>query len=206
MKTVATCALALAAPGGLPSATALSWSRVPLHKQSYAICEAGRLADYINAEWADTNDEAELPDKYVGYLNIFLYTDRLGKVGQLNSHTYDGKPAHALNFVESLRSSNGKKDVGPILASRLVLLQSDRTMPVYLLNLRRTKWEVYQTLPDLESVERYETSDSTWMMQVKGNELYTMRQADELAPTAAKKVNLLMQEVNCAALWKEAQG
>ena len=79
-------------------------------------------------------------------------------------------------------------------------------MPVYLLNLRRTKWEVYQTLPDLESVERYETSDSTWMMQFKGNELYMMRQADELAPTAAKKVNLLMQEVNCAALWKEAQG
>src|SRR3569832_858591 len=82
-----------------------------------------------------------LPEEYVGYLNIFLYTDQLGKVGRLNSHTYDGKPAEPLDFVESLRTSNGKHDVGPIVASRLVLLQADKTMPVYLLSLRRTKWE-----------------------------------------------------------------
>jgi hypothetical protein len=202
VKSALTCFLALAALAGTSSASALSWSRVPPHQRPYAICEAGRLADYINAEWADFHDRVRLPDKYVGYLNIFLYTDQLGKVGQLNSHTYDGKPAGAIDFVESLRTANGKDDVGPIVASRLVLLQADKTMPVYLLSLRRTKWEIYQTLPDMETVQEYQTSESIWMMQFKGNELNLMRQADELAPAAARGVNLLTQKFDCEALWR----
>ena len=201
-KAALACLLALATLACVSSASALSWSRVQPHQRPYAICEAGRMADYINAEWADFNDGAQLPDKYVGYLNIFLYTDQLGKVGQLNSHTYAGKPAGAIDFVESLRTANGKNDVGPIIASRLVLLQADKTMPVYLLSLRRTKWVVYQTLPDMETVQEYQTSDSIWMMQFRGNELFLLRQADELAPTAARRANLLTEEVDCEALWR----
>lgn len=201
LKAALACLVALAALAGVSSASALSWSRLPPHQRPYAICEAGRMADYINAEWADFNHGARLPDKYVGYLNIFLYADQLGKVGQLNSHSYDGKPAGAIDFVESLRTANGKNDVGPIVASRLVLLQADKTMPVYLLSLRRTKWEVYQTLPDMETVQEYQTSESVWMMQFRGNELYLMRQADELAPTAARTANLLPRKIDCAALW-----
>ena len=159
------------------------------------------MADYVNAEWADFNDQARLPDKYVGYLNIFLYTDRLGKVGRLNGFTYKGEAASENDFVESLRSANGKKDIGPIVASRLVLMQPHKTTPIYLLNLRRTKWEVYQTLPDYKEVKEYQTSESTWMMQFAGNELYLMRQADELAPTAARQPNLLEKKVDCGALW-----
>jgi hypothetical protein len=200
-RALGTGLIALAALVGGPSASGLSWSRVAPHRQAFAICEAGRLADYINAEWADFTGGPRLPEEYVGYLNIFLYTDQLGKVGRLNSHTYDGKPAEPLDFVESLRTSNGKHDVGPIVASRLVLLQADKTMPVYLLSLRRTKWEVYQTLPDWETVQQYQTSESIWMMQFKGNELYLMRQADELAPTAARGADLLRRKLDCRALW-----
>ena len=207
-------ALALAigstlAGGAAAPAGALSWSRVEPHEQKYALCEARKIADYINYEGEVLEERAERDDKWVGYPDYYIYTTALGVVGNYSGpeHTYlgDGHPAHAFDFVETMRKWNGKADKGPIVASRLVVLDRDKYLPVYLLNLRRKRWERYTTYPAMEDVEEYQDTESTWIVQFKGNSMFLLRQADELAPLAARRRDLLTKRIDCKKLWAERE-
>jgi len=188
-------------------AAAVSWSRIPPHRRLHAICETRKLLDFLNVKWDEANDYPDVDDRFSNYPGFFIYSDRLGLAADFSraAMPYEGKKADATDFIVSMRTSEGKHDTAPVTAVRLVLLQADKYRPVYLLTLRRTKWEVYQTLPDLTEVQRYETSDSIWMMQFAGNEIYTLRQADELAPTAARGADLLGRDVDCAALVRKSE-
>lgn len=204
--TIFAVALAVFAGSATPAA-AMSGGHVPPHKQVYAICEAGRFADWVNTEWDAQLKDEQGKDEYIGYPNIYLYSNSLGKVGQLRGPGHPGvdHPASESDLVESLRTSNGKNDEGPIVASRLVMLQRDKFSPVYLLSLRRKKWERYSIYPSYDEVQQYEVSDSVWIMQFSGNELYLMREAQELAPTAARGRNLMTRKVDCPKLWTRDQ-
>jgi len=202
--TLAIAACAFAAPA---SAASLSGGRVSPHIQGYAICEAGRFTDWVNTEWAAQLEDRQRKDEYVGYPSAYIYSDTRGKIGLLRGpgHNYAGNPASELDLIEDLRTSNGKNDEGPIVASRLVLLQRDKFLPVYLISLRRKKWERYSLYPSYDEVQRYEVSNSVWIMQFAGNELHLMREAQELAPTAARGRNLLTRKIDCPKLWAREQ-
>lgn len=180
--------LALAALVGVARpAAALSWSKIPPHERASAICETRKLIDYINAEWAYLNDDDEERDEaFEDYPGFDIRSDGI-----------DASP-HERDWVRSLRTKHGRPDQGPIIASRLVLLQAHRTYPTYLITLRRTAWQHYLILGEETEVTGYEREQDTWLVQFQGNEISRVRQVDELAPAAEARPNLLGRRVNCA--------
>src|SRR5262245_39811401 len=90
--------------GSARPASALSISRTPPHERDAAICETRKLVDYINAAWADLNDEKPLDEAFDDYPDYFIYSDALGKVGLFSSadHPNYGEPAHEHDWIRSL--------------------------------------------------------------------------------------------------------
>lgn len=202
-RVLTTVALAgLAAPLG---ATTIGFT--PNHDQRFAVCETHKLTDYVNNMWAELNDREEGEDRFITWDNFDIYTDRLGRVGSLTSKKHSGKalPSHEYDFVENLRMSFGKEDEGPIKAHRLVRLQKGKKYPVYLFQFERNQWKEYSILlgsDEIESEARYEVTHSTWLVQFQGNQINTLRQAEELSVLASKGRNLLRdRDIDCKALW-----
>ncbi|HMO77337.1 MAG TPA: hypothetical protein PKD99_07805 [Sphingopyxis sp.] len=158
-----------------------------------AICQARALTEYINGWWAYQNEETDEFDQDFPVDNII--TDDRG----------ENWTAKESEFVESLRSAYGKPDQGPIVASRLVLLKSDKFRPLYLLQLRRTAWTIEYELMGGGELSGYRSSDSTWVVSFWGKDVYLLREADELAPLASAGRNLIAQNVDCARLKRKLE-
>lgn len=169
-------------------ALAVSISYPVKHRPEMAICQARALTDYINGWWAYENEETQGFDQDFPVDKII--TDDRG----------ENWTAKESEFVESLRSADGKPDQGPIVASRLVLLKSDKFHPLYLLQLRRTAWVNEFELMGGDDLSGYRSYDSTWVVSFRGTGIHLLREADELAPLAAAGRNLIGRKVDCAHL------
>jgi hypothetical protein len=205
-RKVALCgvvAVIMAGPAG-----ATSWREAPDHELGYAICETRKLADYVNSTWAEINERDEGEDRFVTWDNFDIYTNKYGKIGSLTSQEHGSKalPSHQFDFVEDLRMSFGKEDQGPITAYRLVRLVKDKKQPVYVVQLRRTRWTEILLLPDFRSWEGYGTFDSTWIISFTGNDIEQIREADELAPFATTGRDLLATRLpDCKRLERQRE-
>jgi len=108
-----------------PPATAITLGRAAPHQQPYAICQTRSLVDYVNGEWAARDSDRDFENDFNE--NAYIYSDALGvRVGRVSSaqHPTNKHTADISEWVESLRSEDGKPDEGPLVATRLVLLQA----------------------------------------------------------------------------------
>ncbi len=164
-------ALTLLAP---PPAAATSIVAVPPHRTDRACPLA---ADIFAGLVANASPRPS------ALLAVIVTTDALGTA------TWEDKDA----LAAELGSHNGKPDRVPprLLSLRRIDDGGDKTQAIYVATLERDRWELERymggdglLMPIFEPDPHYEVSTGTWLVTFRGNQLSTLRAADELWPLA----------------------
>lgn len=165
----AVAALALAALAAPAAATSI----VPVrpHKPERACgVLAGVLARLATAERGDLADL--LPGMQVT-------TDALGRV---QASEWDA-------LLAGLRTHNGKPDKLPmhLIALRRIDDRNEETVALYVARVARERWELQRydgdddmLAPVYKPDPHYETAHHTWLVGFRGNQVVSLREADEL--------------------------
>ncbi|WP_144037939.1 hypothetical protein [Sphingopyxis sp. KK2] len=116
-------------------------------------------------------------------LAVIVTTDALGTT------TWEDKDA----LAAELGSHNGKPDRVPprLLSLRRIDDGGDKTQAIYVATLERDRWELERymgddglLMPVYEPDPHYEVSTGAWLVTFRGNQVTTLREADELWPLA----------------------
>lgn len=168
---------ALAVPLALPApAAATSLAAIPPHKPERACAVVARLLERLA-----TTKDAEDDDLFDALVGVRLATDALGDV------EVDEWPA----LLAALRTHEGKADKRPLHLTALRRIHDDAIGPLYVAIVEREQWELERymgedgmLMPVFERDPHYEAREGFWLVGFRGNDVASLREADELYPLA----------------------
>lgn len=154
-----------------PPAAATSIVAVPPHKPARACGIAAGVFDRLAT--------AERRDLHGMLSAIQVTTDALGRV---QASEWDA-------LLAGLRTHNGKRDKAPmhLIALRRIDDRNEETVALYVARVERERWELERytgtdsmLMPVHEPDPHYEMAHHTWLVGFRGNNIVSLREADEL--------------------------
>ena len=170
-RTVAAALAALAFAGLASPAASTSLAAIPPHKPARTCGIVAGLFDRLAA--ADRGEFTRLLS------GMQVTTDALGRV----------QPNEWDALLAGLRTHNGKPDKVPmrLIALRRIDDRNEETVALYVARVERERWELERyagtdamLMPVYNPDPHYETAHHTWLVGFRGNNVVSLREADEL--------------------------